>query len=154
MSANHSLLDLMRSIEVQRQRSYPTGETGWELRPTREQKEAILTTVVRSNGNLRLFYRENPSIEMNGWSGHAGSGYVIPPEVDIEELVNFLYLGGWTIANITSGVSDLICSLGLENIFAFMETHSINVVVASFWDDIEWTVAVRGPPTALSISPP
>ena len=148
MRADLTMVELMRSVAVQRHRADRSGMIGWELRPDREQKEAILTAVIRGNDNLRLHYSEDPSVDMPGWSGHPGSGYVVPPGVDIVALVGFLYLGGWTLTNLIPDVSDLIESLGLDNIFTFMQTHALTVVVASFWDDREWTVAMRCPPNA------
>jgi hypothetical protein len=110
-------------------------------------RRAILDAFLQSDEPIFITHHEPPEeYAMGGdWAEVAERTWRWPPDLDPSQCQGWLQLGGWSLY--ASHQSPPVGSPHLsgnrpDEIFNAISESSISVLVDSFWDDLEWTVAV------------
>lgn len=112
-------------------------------------RDRILKAIQESSESILMAHQEPPT-EYNvsgAWTAVDSWCYRLPPDADLRsrEAQGWLEIGGWTVFQTTEAPADWnpqILRRSPTEVIAWMRSRHVTVLVDSFLDDLEWTVAV------------
>lgn len=115
------------------------------------RRQNLLREILKEFSQVFLQYNENPVDDnLSGyWQKYGRQIWLIPQDVDINELYNWLYLGNWFFYVLHKGQKfdqtneQLVNFQNQLKMLEFMKENSISFLLSAFHDNDPWFVAVN-----------
>jgi hypothetical protein len=113
----------------------------WEIYRGKS-REQLLALLIKSFPQLIFGYESNPiEDKIRGtWTKKDHRHWTFPSDIDIKEVLDWLYLGEWILYPSTKVIDIPYINNNDKKMLSFMNTNHIPLVVLSFSDDDFWLV--------------